>query len=278
MIKIDTALIMIVLLVCGISIISYIVIYRKEGKKCMPEQSQQNATMQPQQRSTMYILLGAPGAGKGTLSERCIELLKFKHISTGNLFRHHISTNTEIGKKVDALIKSGGMVPDEIVVDMVRQELVPVVANTAQQSLFLDGFPRTVEQAKVLLAMIKEPLFNNLEVKVVHLWLPSIDIVVDRLTSRVICSNKDCQATYSIKDFNEEEKAAMICKKCGGKLIKRSDDEVDAIRKRLELYQQTEKEIIDQFALANIPIIRLDAAGKADDIYQNFVVKIGISK
>ena len=270
MIKIDTALIMIVLLVLGISIVSYLVMYRKENKKCIPAQ------LQP--KSTMYILLGAPGSGKGTLSERCIDLLGFKHLSTGNLFRHHISTNTAIGQKVNELIKAGGMVPDEIVVDMVRQELISVVTTVGQQSLFLDGFPRSEQQTKILLAMIKEPTFNNLDVKVVHLWLPSLDIVVDRLTSRVICSNKDCQATYSIKDFNDAEKTAMICKKCGGELIKRSDDEVDAIRKRLEIYEKSEKEILDQFALAHIPIIRLDATGQVKDLYQKFVQQIGMAK
>lgn len=258
--KANVTLLLVILLIIGIAVISYMVLFRKDNKK---------AEIMHNKKQTVYVLLGAPGSGKGTLAERCVDRLGFKQISTGNLFRQHIADQTEIGKKIQDLYKAGGLMPDEMVIDMVRQE-VKKYAGTAVPAIFLDGFPRTKVQVDALVKMFKEPEFAGFDVKLAHISLPSLDVAFDRLTSRVVCGNKECQATYSGKEVKQGD----LCKKCGSPLIKRSDDDVLAIRKRLDTYAKTEKDILEGFIAAGVPVIRLDGTTQMEDVYNDFLAHI----
>jgi len=249
-----------ILIAAAISISLYYYINRSsKGTICM---------MQESKNPRLYIFLGAPGSGKGTLSENLIAKKQFEHLSTGNLCRINIDQQTEIGKKIDAYCKSGQLVPDDIIIDMVRETLKNKLSQTISD-LILDGFPRTKEQAIALKNLLSEEAFKNIETKVVHINIPDFNILVDRLTSRIICSNKDCQATYSLKDF--KDKNPMICPRCQSELKKRADDEVEAIKKRLETYRNTEATLLEFFAEVKTPIITIDGTKAAEEVYEQFL-------
>ena len=181
------------------------------------------------------VLLGPPGAGKGTHAKILSERYEIPHISTGDLLRSQIQEGTSLGKRAKSFIDSGKLVPDDLVVDMVKDRLSK---PDAAKGFILDGFPRTVEQAKALdemLAKCKTPLTLVLE------FNTSEKVIIDRLSGRRTCSN--CNVNYHIR--NIPPKREGVCDVCGKPLVQRKDDQPETIQKRLKVYREQTAPLIE---------------------------------
>ncbi|MDR1564078.1 MAG: adenylate kinase [Oscillospiraceae bacterium] len=173
------------------------------------------------------ILLGAPGAGKGTQAERISEKWSIPQISTGNIIRDALKSGSDIGEKTKYYMDNGLLVPDEIVIEIIR---VRLAQSDCAGGYILDGFPRTIAQAEALDAMgIEIDHVIDLEVE--------DEVIIKRLSGRRVCS--ECGATYHI--VNKKPVVEGVCDKCGGTLVQRKDDTVETINERLKVYHaQTE--------------------------------------
>jgi adenylate kinase len=179
----------------------------------------------------MVILLGAPGAGKGTHAKRLSSLLGIPHISTGDIFREEIEKNSELGCEARRYVESGELVPDEVVNLIVKKRLSQ---KDCEKGFILDGYPRTLPQARALEGIVKE---LSLPLKKVINLVVSEEEIIRRLSGRRIC--RDCGAIFHI--VNMPPKKEGICDYCGGELYQRDDDTPEAIRHRLAVYhKQTE--------------------------------------
>jgi adenylate kinase len=181
------------------------------------------------------IFLGAPGAGKGTFASLLTEKTSLSHISTGDIFRREIKNETEIGKKAKKYVESGGLVPDEIVAEMVTKRLSePDCAN----GFILDGFPRTLNQAQLLKNALK-----NIRMKIdgVIYFETSAGLLIKRLTARIMC--KQCNENFN-KLFSPPRVEGK-CDKCGGELYQRKDDSPETAKSRLELFYKETSPLID---------------------------------
>ena len=176
------------------------------------------------------ILLGAPGAGKGTVSKMLTALDGSVQISTGDILRGAVKDGTELGKKAQAFMKAGDLVPDDLIMGIMEERLQqPDCTN----GFLLDGFPRTIPQAEAL-----NTLLGKLGIKldaVVDLDVPR-DVILDRLTTRRTCSNSECQEIYNVK--SKPTKVEGVCDKCGSPVIQRDDETEEAISKRLDTYNE----------------------------------------
>lgn len=183
------------------------------------------------------ILLGPPGAGKGTQAELLIEKYGIPHISTGDIFRAAVKEGTQLGVKAKEYLESGQLVPDEIVVGIVAERLQQA---DCRNGFLLDGFPRTVPQADAL-----EEFLNSLNKKVTAVINIEVDfaILMARLTGRRVCH--DCGAIYHIQ--NKREKSPGICDQCGGELYQRDDDLPETVQKRLQVYQRQTEPLIEYY-------------------------------
>ncbi len=181
------------------------------------------------------IMLGLPGAGKGTQAKKLSNKYNIPHISTGDIFRNAIQNETELGKKAKEYLDSGGLVPDELTNSIVRERLKE---DDCKEGFILDGFPRTINQAEALEDMLKN-MNRKLDLAIY------IDVtreeLIKRLTHRRTCSN--CGAVYHL-DYDPPEKEG-ICDKCGGKLIQRSDDKEEVVKERLKINSKNIKNLID---------------------------------
>lgn len=171
------------------------------------------------------ILMGLPGAGKGTQAERIIAKYNIPHISTGDMFRAAIKEGTELGLKAKSFMDQGALVPDEVTIGIVRERLSKEDCNNG---FLLDGFPRTVAQASALEEIVKD-LGKKIDY-VINIDVDS-DLLLKRLTGRRIC--KDCGSTYHLV-FNPPA-VEGVCDKCGGELYQRSDDNEETVANRLEV-------------------------------------------
>lgn len=183
------------------------------------------------------VFLGPPGAGKGTQAETISREKKLPHISSGNLLREAVETDTETGRKAREYIEKGLLVPDQIVVDIIKDR---IVKDDCKDGFILDGFPRTVSQAKVLDEMLKQ-LGNKLDL--VFYFSVSEESVILRLSGRRICSS--CGANYHIK-FVPSSKDG-ICDKCGGKLYQRADDKLETVSERLRVYHDQTEDLVEYY-------------------------------
>jgi len=181
----------------------------------------------------ILILLGPPGAGKGTIGSRLSEIYNLPLISSGDLLRENVNNNTELGKKANLYIKKGELVPDEIVVEIIKKR---IEKDDCKNGFILDGFPRTLEQAKILDKVINDSII------VIYLYA-SDDFIIKRLSNRRICEK--CGYIYHL--INLPPKKDGICDKCGGKLIQREDDKPEIIKNRLNVYNTYTKVIIDYY-------------------------------
>lgn len=183
------------------------------------------------------ILLGPPGAGKGTQAELLIEKYRIPHISTGDIFRAAVKEGTPLGVKAKEYLESGQLVPDEIVVGIVAERLQQA---DCQNGFLLDGFPRTVPQADAL-----EEFLNGLNKKVTAVINIEVDfgILMARLTGRRVCRN--CGAIYHIQ--NKREKSPGKCDQCGGEIYQRDDDLPETVQKRLQVYQMQTEPLIKYY-------------------------------
>ncbi len=176
------------------------------------------------------ILLGAPGAGKGTAAKMLTELDGSVQISTGDILRGAVQAQSELGKQAEEFMKRGDLVPDELILGIMEKRLQePDCAN----GFLLDGFPRTIPQAEALKELLSR---LNIELDMaVDIEVPR-EVILDRLTTRRTCSNSECQAIYNVKSSPPKQEG--ICDKCGSPVIQREDETEAAISHRLETYNQ----------------------------------------
>ena len=221
--------------------------------------------------------MGPPGSGKGSLSHLCIRHLGWQQISTGNLCRQHIREKSPLGLQIDFAIKSGKLIQDEVITEMVADWLFNNL-NTASSWIILDGFPRTVNQAQSLDSMLKDKRFDGWNLNVVRMHV-SDDAVLKRLQSRIICANGDCQAVYSLVDKQLAPKDGDSCTHCLQPLSRRSDDrEVAIILDRLQQYHQHEQALLSYFEQTGKRPIELSVEKPLEDVFHAFMHIIGINK
>lgn len=176
------------------------------------------------------ILLGAPGAGKGTVAKLLTNVDGSVQISTGDILRGAVAAGTELGLKAKEAMNSGGLVSDDLIMGIMEERLQQ---DDCAKGFLLDGFPRTIPQAealKVLLDKLDIKLDFTVEIDVTR------DVILDRLTTRRTCSNSSCQAIYNVK--SNPPKQEGICDKCGSPVIQRDDETTEAISKRLDTYDE----------------------------------------
>lgn len=190
----------------------------------------------------MIVFLGPPGAGKGTQAETISKEKNIPHISSGNLLREAVEAGTETGINVRYYIEKGLLVPDQIVVDIIKDR---ILKNDCKAGFVLDGFPRTLSQAKVLDEMLRN-LGNRLDM--VFYFSVSKENVVQRLSGRLICS--DCGANYHKTHVPSSKDG--ICDKCGGKLNQRADDKPETVLERLRVYHEQTEGLINYYTKSGI--------------------------
>jgi adenylate kinase len=174
------------------------------------------------------ILLGAPGAGKGTVAKLLTKIDGSVQISTGDILRGAVQAGTELGKQAKAFMESGGLVPDELIMGIMEKRLQE---PDCAKGFLLDGFPRTIPQAEALKALLAK---LNIQLDAaVSLEVPR-EVILDRLTTRRTCENPKCQAIYNVKSM--PPKVAGKCDKCGSNVVQRADETEEAISKRLDTY------------------------------------------
>ncbi len=184
------------------------------------------------------ILLGPPGAGKGTLAGLLKNILNILHISTGDLLRQEMKDGTKLGREIKKFVESGQLVPDEVVTKMIEQKVTRKEVFT--KGYMLDGYPRTSTQAEDLDSILKR---NKQSINCALYLEATLSIVVQRLTGRRVC--KKCDALFHIK--NRPPKKRGVCDACGGELYQRSDDNEETIRKRMDVYAESTKPIIEYY-------------------------------
>jgi len=186
-----------------------------------------------------YVLFGPPGGGKGTFAGQIKKvLLKIPHISTGDIFRENLRNKTELGLKAKKYMDDGALVPDDVVIDMIKDRLSQ--NDVKENGFLLDGFPRTIEQAEALDEITDIDAFLLLEV--------SRDIIMKRLTGRVSCPK--CNEIYNI--YTLPPKKEGICDKCGAELKHRSDDTEETVNNRLDVYKKNAEPIIGHYKNKNL--------------------------
>lgn len=183
------------------------------------------------------ILMGPPGAGKGTQADLIKANYPIPHISTGDMFRDAVSNGTEMGMEAKKYMDSGKLVPDEVTIGIVQERLNK---QDCKEGFLLDGFPRTVKQAQALDQVLAQ-LGKRVQAAI-NIAVPE-DILVERMTGRISC--KDCKTVYHLK-FNAPAKEG-VCDKCGGELIQRSDDQGETVKKRLEVYAEQTNPLIEYY-------------------------------
>jgi len=197
------------------------------------------------------VLVGPPGAGKGTQAQFIASHLAIPRISTGDIFRFNVTSNTELGRKAREFMERGDLVPDEVTVAMVRDRLAE---DDAQEGFLLDGFPRNVPQAETLKKLLLQEWDARLSV-VLELVVDE-DEVVRRLSGRRTC--RRCERVWHV--LYDPPARTGICDDCGGELFQRDDDSEETIRHRLEVYAEQTSPLISFYADENI-LIGIDATG-----------------
>ena len=208
------------------------------------------------------IMLGAPGAGKGTQAKMIADKYGVPHISTGDIFRANIKEGTELGKKAKTYMDQGLLVPDELVVDLVVDRFKN---DDCKKGYVLDGFPRTIPQAECLDKALAE--MNDSMDYAINIDVPDENIIT-RMGGRRACVG--CGATYHV--VNIPPKKEGICDRCGGELILRDDDKPETVKNRLDVYHKQTQPLIDYYTKKGI-IKDVDGTQRMDDVF-NAIVKI----
>ena len=183
------------------------------------------------------LIMGPPGAGKGTQAEFLTEKYNIPHISTGDMFRAAVKEGTELGKKAKECMDKGQLVPDEVTIGIVKERLSK---DDCKEGFLLDGFPRTVEQADALTKILEELKLPN--VRVLNINAPKEELVA-RAVGRRIC--KGCGKTYHLK-FNPPKKEG-VCDACGGELYQRADDTAETMNERISVYEASTKPLVEYY-------------------------------
>ncbi|SHI27119.1 Adenylate kinase [Butyrivibrio fibrisolvens DSM 3071] len=210
------------------------------------------------------IMLGAPGAGKGTQAQMICDKYNIPHISTGDLFRSNIKNGTELGKKAKEYMDKGQLVPDELTVEL----LLDRVANEdCKDGYVLDGFPRTIPQADVLdkeLTKLSDKIDFAIDVEVPD------ENIVRRMSGRRACLK--CGATYHIEHIPPKQEG--ICDRCGSELVQRDDDKPETVQNRLSVYHEQTQPLIEYYNSKNI-LKTVDGTKDMNDVFEDIVKILG---
>lgn len=205
----------------------------------------------------MYILLmGPPGAGKGTQAALMVEKFRIPHISTGDIFRAAVKEGTPLGLEAKRYMDSGSLVPDSVTIGIVKDRLAK---EDCKAGFILDGFPRTLEQAAALDATLAE--MGVRITRVFNITVPEVELV-QRLTGRRVCKN--CGATYHVA-FNPPAPAGK-CNKCGGEIFQRADDQEETVARRLKVYQARTQPLIGYYREKGL-YIEIDGLKAIDEVF-----------
>lgn len=210
------------------------------------------------------IMLGAPGAGKGTQAKRIAAKYGIPHISTGDIFRANIKNGTELGKKAQTYMDQGLLVPDELVCDLVVDR---IQQSDCEKGYVLDGFPRTIPQAEALTAAL-EKLGTSIDYAI-NVEVPDENIL-KRMGGRRACLS--CGATYHV-EFNAPKQEG-ICDTCGAELVLRDDDKPETVQKRLDVYHEQTQPLIDYYTKAG-KLAEVDGTKNMEDVFAAIVDLLG---
>lgn len=210
--------------------------------------------------SVYLVMLGAPGAGKGTQAKMLCESLGLPHISTGDLFRYNIKNETDLGKLANSYIKKGELVPDDVTIAMVREALADPEANVGA---VLDGFPRTAQQAESLEKILNE-MGRELTL-VPYIQVPEEELIA-RLTGRWMCP--ECASIYHTK-FNPPEQAG-VCDHDGAALYQRDDDKLETVKNRIEVYLKQTAPLINYFRERGL-LVEIDGDQPIEEVQQDLL-------
>lgn len=213
------------------------------------------------------ILMGPPGAGKGTQAEKLVSKYGLVQISTGDMFRKEMKEDSKLGVIAKFFIQYGHLVPDDITIDIVRERLSK---NDFPNGFILDGFPRTVVQARSLESLAKELGFTidaiiNLDV--------DFDKLLKRLSGRRVC--RECGATYNLAF--KPSKVAGVCDICGGELYQRIDESEEAVKIRLQTYLRQTKPLIDYYTMKG-SLININGDQAMDDVFKDIEKSLGVAE
>ncbi len=210
------------------------------------------------------LILGAPGAGKGTQAKLIAEKYQLAHISTGDIFRSNIQGNTALGQQAQQYMSQGLLVPDELTIALVKDYLE---TNHFENGYILDGFPRTIPQAESFDAYLasKQECIDY----VIDIEVPD-EFILDRMSGRRVCTK--CGATYHI--VNSPSKKEGVCDTCGTALIQREDDQAETVQKRLEVYHAETQPLIDHYK-GKAKYLPVDGTGSVEEVFASLNKMLG---
>ncbi len=199
------------------------------------------------------ILLGAPGAGKGTAAEDLRKQTDFQHVSTGDMLREAVKSGSAVGERAKSYMEAGTLVPDEVIVDIVKERMD---RDGPDAKYMFDGFPRTMKQAQML-----DQVLDEHGADLTHVLLLEIteDVVLDRIAGRRIC--KSCGAVYHVSQLTP----GQACDQCGGELYQRPDDNEETVRKRLQVFRDQTSSLIDYYEQKGV-LHRVDANRTPEEV------------
>ena len=212
------------------------------------------------------IFFGAPGAGKGTQAKKISHELKLPHVDTGNLIREAIANKTQLGIQAKEFVESGKLVPDQLVIDLIREKLI-VLKDKNFNGFILDGFPRTIPQADALKSLLEELKLDL--TCVLNIQAPE-NILVKRLSSRRLCSNKTCGAIFNL--ITKKPKEENKCDVCNSPLYQRKDDTEEAAKERLNEYHNKTAPLEKYYREQN-KLVDTDGTKEPEEVY-NKIIKI----
>lgn len=209
------------------------------------------------------VMLGAPGAGKGTQAQHLADEFDWVHISTGDILREAVREGTQLGREARQIMEKGELVPDELILALMETTLS---GSDCRHGFILDGFPRTLVQAEKL-----TPLLLKLELPLTD--VVSIEVseaeVVKRLSQRMVC--EACGKVQTAQGPSDQKH----CKACGGRLVRRKDDEPETIRRRLQVYEDTTRSLIQYYEASDL-VRKIDGLGTMDDVYRRIVRSLNL--
>jgi len=213
------------------------------------------------------ILLGLPGVGKGTQAKKLEKSLGIPHIATGDIFRAAIKNETPLGKKAKSFIDAGELVPDEVTIGIVEERLGE---SDCKDGFILDGFPRTIKQAEALDEILAE---QDRELDLAIYLKADEEILIERLSGRRVC--EDCGATYHVKNDPPEKEG--VCDECGGRLIQRSDDKEETVKKRIEVNKEKTAKLADFYEKKGI-LHEIQSTGGIENVHKRMLKLIEAHK
>lgn len=227
--------------------------------------------MEISRQRDVFVFLGPPGAGKGSLSQLCVQKLGWTQLSAGDLCRKHIAAATPIGKNIERAINEGRLAPDELVCELVADWLT--MQGSHSQTVILDGFPRTIAQAELLDNLITKESTNKFFLHVVR-FLISDEQVLERILARFICKKTDCQAIYSSQSLELNSKDGSTCDRCGESLVRRLDDSSQAIKERLRVYHKYEQDLVNFYLGSGRFVHEIGVEQPLVSVFDNFLYDV----